>query len=649
MVRLRAPGRLSLVVLAFVTACRPPTFLGAARVAIQVDPSSGIACVEVVALSVDTNTELSSRTDVRGRSTLHVGLSETPTFSGRVRVTVKGYAAEGCVGAPVLVLPSHEVTLGPAPFENATEFRFRRSAIDAGVDAGTDAGIAPGIDAGPGCTALTCAPASECETATCLDDGGCGREAVMPLVSCDGGACNGFGQCVPLSPCPTGMACSPGLSCTSTGTCSDAGSCVPSFAGCVPPPCHRTVNACLPDAGCAFEVDPTAIGVACTGTNTVCYANGECQPALRAANVVPARAPWPSEPMVFSGLPDGGNCNYLFETGSADGGTGPISSSTGCAWPSRYVPVILPQAQGPDVVVFSTTDLVVFPSARLFFSGKRPVALLVHGSARIQGQINARPLGPRPAPGADSVFCDAGIGGAGSGDREGGGGGGFLEAGGYGGRTGPTTRNGGRANGTDTLIPLRGGCSGGPGWGTSSVPTNGGGGLQLSVRNRLEVFDGGLITVSGIGGSGGDAGSAAAGGGSGGALLLQANDVFTMSAALTANGGGGGEGGTRTSSLAFNGDAGVFGSIASGTPASGGTGGNCCGGGGGSGGAGTTAPNNGNSGVNSGGNTPAGGGGGGSRGRIRIDTPIGGSCTLTTTVVSPADNYEGPNTSCVRQ
>ena len=63
MVRVLALGRRSVVILALVTACKPPTYLGAARVVVQVDQNSGIACVEVIALSTDTNTELTSKTE----------------------------------------------------------------------------------------------------------------------------------------------------------------------------------------------------------------------------------------------------------------------------------------------------------------------------------------------------------------------------------------------------------------------------------------------------------------------------------------------------------------------------------------------------------------------------------------------------------
>lgn len=96
----------------------------------HVEAGSGVSCVEIVAESLDTNRILTSQADVAGRDTLHVGITETPTFSGRVRVTAKGYAAAGCMGAPSVVLPAQEAELGGPPFDMALEFRFRRVATE---------------------------------------------------------------------------------------------------------------------------------------------------------------------------------------------------------------------------------------------------------------------------------------------------------------------------------------------------------------------------------------------------------------------------------------------------------------------------------------------------------------------------------------
>lgn len=642
---------------------------------VQLDDGANVACVEIVAEALDTNTILTSQADVADRRELHVGVGETASLAGRVRITVKGYATAGCTGLPSVVLLPQEGVLGPPPFEMPLVFRFPKQnrdggvPIDAGIDAGVDAGLDAGNDADSGtpdagqadagapdagledggvCDLTSCSTTVECEFAACLMNGACDRGNRSSSTPCDGGLCNGTGRCVPMSGCAAQQPCDAGLSCTSAGVCSDAGACVPSYAGCVAPPCLRSLNMCAGDGGCAFEVDPSRVTTSCGGSN-VCYANGECQPFLRADNVQAARLPWPTRPLHF--VNDGGSCVYGWDT--SPGGVGaaivPPTGGITCPWPAQLQPAALSQSgNGPEVIVFSGTGLRVEPNVTLRFVGRRPVAMLVHGDADLEGQINLRAINRLlPGAGADSSLC--GLGANGAGDREGGGGGGFLDDGGSGGRI--SAPNGGAANGNDTIRPLRGGCSGGLGWLGVDAGV-GGGGLQVSVRGTLRVLDGGIF-APGLGGPGGaSAGSSASaggGGGSGGAILLQAFALLGLNGFFTANGGGGGEGATRQGSTNSPGNRGADGVPRSIAAAPGGSAGNCCGGNGGNGGAGTSLPDGGTPGVGPSGNTPAGGGGGGSRGRIRIDTALGGSCTLTQTLISPDDaNVEGPNTSCTR-
>lgn len=640
--------RLLVPTLLFFAACKPPQQLGGMRVVVSLDEGAMISCVEIAAESLDTRTILTSQADVANRPTLQVGITETPSFSGRVRVTVRGFSSPGCVQPPAVVLPTQEGVLGPPPFDMPLEFRFRKATTDggvgdAGIDAGVDAGLADaavpdgGVDAGVTCDMTACSTTNECETAMC-NESGCLRTNRPASTPCDGGLCNGGGACLPPTGCLSGAACDAGLSCARTGTCSDAGVCVPSFAACVAPPCLRRLDMCAPDGGCAFEVDPVRIATSC-GAGSVCYANGECRPQLRAANVSAARAPWPSSPIVFRA--DAGACTYGWNT--TPGTVGAPLVGVPCPWPAGVEPVALTQlGNGPEVVAFVGTNLVVESGVNLRFLGKRPVVFLIHGDALIEGLVNLRPISPAfPGAGADSTAC--GLGGPGAAaNREGGGGGGFFDEGGAGGRT--STANGGAANGNAAIEPLRGGCSGGLGWNGVDAGL-GGGGLQLSVAGTLRILDGGIATPA-TGGPGGVAGAAAGGGGSGGAILLQAFSVIVQNGFLTANGGAGGEGGTNRNGTTSNGDAGADAAFRTTTPATGGTNGNCCGGNGGSGGAGTAAPGSGTNGINTSSNEPAGGGGGGSRGRIRIDTASGGSCTLTQSVISPTDNLQGPNTTC---
>ncbi len=644
--------RLLVPTLLFFAACKPPQQLGGMRVVVSLDEGSLISCVEISAESLDTRTILTSQADVANRPVLQVGITETPSFSGRVRVTVRGFSMPGCTQPASVVLAAQEGVLGPPPFEMPLEFRFRKATTDGGVaDSGVDAGFDAGLadagftdagtpDAGVSCDMTSCSSTNECETAACLPSDTCLRVNRPAATPCDGGVCNGGGTCLPPSGCVLGAACDAGLSCTTSGTCSDAGVCVPSFAGCIAPVCMRRLEMCAADGGCAFEVDPARIATSC-GSGLVCYANGECQPLLRAANVSAAKAPWPSSPIIFRA--DAGACIYGWNT--TPGPVGAPVPGTLCPWPAGVEPVALTQlGNGPEVIAFVGTSLVVESGVNLRLLGKRPVVFLIHGDAVIEGLVSLRPISPAfPGAGADSAAC--GVGGPGAASaREGGGGGGFFDMGGAGGRS-SSTSNGGAINGNATIEPLRGGCSGGVGWNGTDAGL-GGGGLQLSIRGELRILDGGIATPA-TGGPGGVAGSAAGGGGSGGAILLQAFSVLVQNGFLTANGGAGGEGGTNRNGTTSNGDAGADAAFRTAIPATGGNNGNCCGGNGGPGGAGNTGPGNGTNGLTSSSNEPGGGGGGGSRGRIRIDTASGGSCTLTQSVISPTDNLQGANTTCL--
>jgi hypothetical protein len=114
------------------------------------------------------------------------------------------------------------------------------------------------------------------------------------------------------------------------------------------------------------------------------------------------------------------------------------------------------------------------------------------------------------------------------------GGGGHATAGSRGGgvdyQQGVPGGAGGGVSGTDTLVPLRGGCAGG---------ASGGGAVQLSSRKRIDVL--GLINVNG-GISGPPQGPGPlGGGGAGGGILLEAPTItLGAEAKLLANGGSGG-------------------------------------------------------------------------------------------------------------
>jgi hypothetical protein len=269
--------------------------------------------------------------------------------------------------------------------------------------------------------------------------------------------------------------------------------------------------------------------------------------------------------------------------------------------------------------------------------------IAVHGNATIEGRITVSAVGSTPgsgaatcqtSPGGDtSMALDKGAGGGGAG-------GGFGGAGGAGG-TGdgdPMTIAGGVASATigdATLIPLRGGCPGGrggqehPGSDPAEPGAAGGGGgaIQLSVRDTLDIRTNASFEANGGGGGGAvnmdtnnsdlHVGAGGGGGGSGGAIFLEANTLqIAMTAILCANGGGGGSG----SHEADNGTKGADGICSSTTAANGSTGGGNNGGDGGDGAFDITPAEVGGAGAGADG---GGGGGGGGVGRIRVRAASG--------------------------
>ncbi len=639
-----------------LSACRPSGLYDAMAVQIDVDDGAGIGCVRLAAQSVTTGRI--GEVDVRlaGRRTVTVGISEEPDFAGELRLTLSAFLSEDCSGRAVAT-QTRTASLGTPPFVPVV-FRFTRpdagvlvpdagapdggtpdaSVPDAGaVDAGPDAGAPDGgPDAGP-CELSTC-QRTACAAAACTPTG-CETTFEPARTPCDGGVCNGSGACVP---CVQGDACDAGRPCARQGVCSAVGSCEPTYAECATTnPCLRPLQQCASDGGCAFQQELP--GATCDA-GAVCYANAQCRPQLRASNVNPALAPFPSAALTFAA-----SCVYAYDT---SGSGAPIAVGTAgvtCAWPTPP-PVVLSQgAAGVDALVFTGTALSIEPGAVVRFVGQRPAILLIHGDVTIRGRIDLRALSATlRGAGADGPQCGQGLAGQAP-TREGGGGGGFRDDGGSGGRA--VSPSGGLANGNEDLTPLRGGCSGGLGW----LGVDGGfgaGALQISAAGAFSLLDGGL-GASGLGGLGGIDGGGGGGGGSGGAFLIQAASITVVNSTITANGGAGGEGGTRENMTRTNGRPGLAGAFSTSIPADGGTGGNCCGGNGGFGGAGDTPPIRGNDGFA--GSTgpadlPAGGGGGGSRGRIRFDTARATDrCEVVASTISPDDQLQSSNTACTLQ
>ncbi|HVE82601.1 MAG TPA: hypothetical protein VND93_07125 [Myxococcales bacterium] len=337
---------------------------------------------------------------------------------------------------------------------------------------------------------------------------------------------------------------------------------------------------------------------------------------------------WPYAPSNFSPstLPRPGaalviDCDAGYDTTSTTGWL--------CGAP---VPAALPLSMlgGAPGVLLPFGPLTVTDAGRLTVTGNRPLVLAVRGDARIDGPLLAGADHALPGPGGSRASCpgDGGPGTVGGGGGAGGGGGGYSQGGASGGLAGSgtgTAGGGGAATGNVTLVPLLGGCSGGPGGESTTGCLReggaGGGGLQLSATGVLRVNS--AIAAPGGGGLGGDWNNrcGGGGGGSGGALLLEALRVeLGPWARLTANGGAGAEGADNAPSSFQSGE---NGRIDGPYPARGGTSNNVAAAGG-DGGTGSAAPTGGASYTQS---TGGGGGGGGGTGRIRLNAVQG--CVLS--------------------
>ncbi|MBA3396450.1 MAG: hypothetical protein H0T89_27715 [Deltaproteobacteria bacterium] len=230
--------------------------------------------------------------------------------------------------------------------------------------------------------------------------------------------------------------------------------------------------------------------------------------------------------------------------------------------PGGLVRAIVTQGDGSEVLVIAVQNLRVTggDNGSLFVNGSRPLILLANGIVEIDdGSITT------VSSALDGPGCLNGRGGNGFDQTAevgggGGGGGGFGPrvqsnasgaAGGFGAFEGGFVPMGSTPGllepGTETLVPLRGGCPGGKGGrhesGTAGEAGRAGGAFQLSAKTSLSIK--GIINAPGLGGGNAfDRLSGGGGGGSGGAILLEAPTItFVGGALLCANGGGGGAGG----------------------------------------------------------------------------------------------------------
>ena len=344
----------------------------------------------------------------------------------------------------------------------------------------------------------------------------------------------------------------------------------------------------------------------------------KCAPGDRCSAVSECVTPFPYTPSNFtegdlddlhSTVDVDITCSTTIDTGPDDGG---LTVTPGCF--SGTLPYkAIAQDGGTQAVLAQVRSLRVRSAGALTVVGVRPLIIAVRGDATIDGMVLTR-------AGADHGCTQPAFGsidGDGDGLMMGGGGGGGFGLDGSAGAGNPFNSNRGvgqGASGNESLIPLKGGCTGGAGYPAGSADGGlGGGALQVSVVNELRINA--VVAAPGRGGRGGRVGSGGGGGGSGGGLLFEGRRVVLGALGrLTANGGGGGEG-----SHSHDGVPGEDGRPDSDQNAEGGVG-VSCGGNGGRGGSGAGGSDPGANAQGCAGNDPRGGGGGGGAvGRIRVN------------------------------
>ncbi|MGA9524768.1 MAG: hypothetical protein WBV82_25140 [Myxococcaceae bacterium] len=453
-----------------------------------------------------------------------------------------------------------------------------------------------------------CVP-EEAECANGKDDDNDG------LTDCADPGCNGA-RCDDKNVCTVDETCSAATSSCQGGT---------TLMCNAPPECNAVPGTCDPTGGCAYTPTPD---VACS--IGFCSKAGVCEPPFpfKPSNFDPFAFP----PSVRGG-PYELNCTATLQVyptfDSTPGIRQPFTNWCANGGVPPPTPQVVTLSNGSEAVVLPMKGLIIRKQSALRLTGTRPVILAVYGDVSIEGYLFGGALGPLHGPGGGhAAICGNGTGtpGATGGLGGGGGGGGFGSAGGVGGAGQDLTAGGGAgvANGTATLVPLRGGCGGGAGGNGGGAGGGGGGAFQISASGRLTVT--GLVGAPGGGGQGATApNGAGGGGGGGGAIVLEGNHLsFAANAIISASGGAGGEGRGPSGPGAGDGRNGEDGPFFVAEVAEGGRGGSSRGGDGGDGAFGDSVPaRTGGNGDRDGGEGGAGGGGGGGVGRIRVNVGSG--------------------------
>ncbi len=482
---------------------------------------------------------------------------------------------------------------------------------------------------------------------TCVDPltdinncGGCGSAYVCASSqTCSSGHCFGCGTNCPVS-VVSGYLCAKGGCNTSGGACTTAATA-----------CYCTSNSQCASGTCAKVAGQNDVSCGSSCTITAAAHDGfDCilaSPGIPAACAAPTFGYTPSNFAPASYTPPATSttidCNPTYSS-STHAFTGWCAGQTA---PTIYSSVA--QAGGHSIDILAFRSLTLDPGNTLTLTGSNPVILAVHGTATISGVIDASANGTTPGAGGNN--CAAASNGTASTQNywePGAGGGGQAAAGGAGGNSeGNNTPSpggaAGSAHGTGT-VPLTGGCAGGlphvsnPNLGYSPAVGAGGGGVQISAADLLDVT-GGTIKANGSNGGPGEVGTCTgttqdgtggAGGGSGGTILLEGSTV--NAGTYQATGGAGGAGGT---SNAPNGHAGGPGGPGGAAGAAGTIGGPGL----------QTSPTPGGS-CNWPSNWSGGGGGGGAGGWTKTSTGAAPVYACTTSL-SPAPVCSGTHTACL--
>jgi hypothetical protein len=334
------------------------------------------------------------------------------------------------------------------------------------------------------------------------------------------------------------LACGPGNSCPDGTSCGADGKC---HAG----------GGELPDASVAPDAPPDA-SPACQASTVVCDSRGHIVTCGGNGTVVSDVA------CPLGCATSGATCarqkvsNGLdhFLTDAAQGadmvfpaGTTTITASTGrVVINNADVSVASEVFNGIRVFAFHSLKV----NGQVQFAQEFPtppaIAFVVDGKVEITRTLdvsgNHRFVGPGGLDGqaSDNAGCRGGRGGHDNllASKKGGGGG----AGGF-------HAGAGAAVFDTSLVPLRGGCSGGQS-GSGFDGGGGGGAIQIVSATSIELTDLGTIDASGGGGDGTpqQSGSDGSGGGGGGAILLEAPAISFRGASVVVSTKGAGGGGT---------------------------------------------------------------------------------------------------------